>query len=427
MRIVYFTAGAAGMYCGSCMRDNTLAAALHAQGRDILLVPLYTPIRTDEPDVSEPRVLYGGLNVYLQQRSAFFRRAPLVDRILDRPSLLRRLTGGGQPSWAELGEMTVSTLRGEHGRQRRELRKLVNWLREIRPDLVNLPNVMFLGVARAVREALGVPVVCTLTGEDIFLDRLPDPYRGRAIDLIRRAADDVDAFVAISRYYAEYASENLAIPRDRTHVVPAGIRTEDLPGPSEPPPGPFTIGYLARICPEKGLHLLCEAFAILHRAGRDCHLRAAGFLSGADRPYFDGVRRYLAENGLDASFRYAGEVDRAGKIGFLRSLHVFSVPTVYREAKGLYVLEAMANGAPVVQPAHGAFPEILEATAGGVLVPPGDAAALADAIAELMDDPARRRDLACRGRATVLKSYTAEVMARRMWALYEEICSARKA
>jgi len=94
MRITYLTAGAAGMYCGTCLQDNTLAAALRARGCDVLLVPLYTPIRTDETDVSLDRVFYGGINVYLQQKSALFRHTPwLFDRLLDLPALLRWATG----------------------------------------------------------------------------------------------------------------------------------------------------------------------------------------------------------------------------------------------------------------------------------------------------------------------------------------------
>src|SRR5580693_5772306 len=90
MRIAYITAGAAGMFCGSCMRDNTLVTALRGQGHDALLVPTYTPIRTDEADVSEQRVFFGGINVYLQQKFAFFRHTPwLLDRLLDAPRLLR--------------------------------------------------------------------------------------------------------------------------------------------------------------------------------------------------------------------------------------------------------------------------------------------------------------------------------------------------
>src|SRR5437762_1513939 len=81
MKIVYITAGAAGMYCGSCMHDNTLVAALHQLGHDAILLPTYTPLRTDEEDISQQRVFFGGINVYLQQKSGLFRHTPwFLDR-----------------------------------------------------------------------------------------------------------------------------------------------------------------------------------------------------------------------------------------------------------------------------------------------------------------------------------------------------------
>src|SRR5947209_11977311 len=133
MRIASITAGAAGMFCGSCLHDNALAAALHALGHDALLVPTYTPIRTDEPDVSQRRVFLGGLNVYFNYKSALFRRLPrFVHRLLDRPGLLRALNRfTATPDYAALGAMTLTVLRGEHGRQREEVERLITWLAEI--------------------------------------------------------------------------------------------------------------------------------------------------------------------------------------------------------------------------------------------------------------------------------------------------------
>jgi len=227
MKIVYLTAGAAGMYCGSCMRDNTLAAALKAKGRDVMLVPAYTPIRTDEPDVSEHRVVYGGFNVYLQQASAVFRHTPwIVDRLFDSRRLLSGLSrwAGSTPP-ENLGKLTVSMLEGQRGAQRKELRKLIRYLQRIQPDIVNLPNAMFVGLAGSIKQALGIPIVCTLTGEDIFLDKLPDPWRSRAFELISRLGRDVDGFVSVSDYYASYAREHFAIPPDRMHVIPSRSAT----------------------------------------------------------------------------------------------------------------------------------------------------------------------------------------------------------
>src|SRR5207249_7617003 len=112
MRITYTTAGAAGMYCGSCMHDNTLAAALTRLGHDVLLVPTYTPIRTDEIDVSQKRVFFGGINVYLQQKLSLFRHTPwFLDRLLDAPRLLRWVSRFAvKTQAAELGELTISML-----------------------------------------------------------------------------------------------------------------------------------------------------------------------------------------------------------------------------------------------------------------------------------------------------------------------------
>jgi glycosyltransferase involved in cell wall biosynthesis len=202
-----------------------------------------------------------------------------------------------------------------------------------------------------------------------------------------------------------------------------GVRIEDVGAPAGPPAEPFTIGYLARICPEKGLANLCAAFIHLRRAGRNCRLRVAGHLRPTDQPYLERIRALLRAQHVNRTFEHVGEVDRAGKLEFLRSLHVLSVPTVYHEAKGFYVLEAMACGVPVVQPRHGSFPELLDATGGGLLYDPAEPDALADSIAALMDDPQQRARLAERGRSGVRESFTDEIMAEQAWLLYRRYCS----
>lgn len=421
MRIVHLAAGAAGMYCGSCMHDNRLVATLRAQGRDVLLVPMYTPIRTDETDVSTPHVYYGGINVYLQQSLGLFRHTPwLVDRVFDSRPLLNmvsRFAGSTRPQ--ALGDLTLSVLRGEHGRQRKELAKLVAGLRRLKPDLVHLPNLMFTGIVDRLKEALRVPVLCTLAGEDIFLDALPQPPRAEVFALIREHAQDVDGFVAPTAYYARHATQHYSLPADRVHIVSMGIHTQDV-AVAAPPKRPFTIGYLARVCPAKGLAELVRAYVALRRAGRDCRLRAAGYLGSADRPYLDAIHAEVRAAGLTGSgFEYVGEVTRQQKLEFLQSLHAFSVPATYAESKGFYVLEALAAGVPVVQPQHGAFPELVEATGGGLLTVPGESADLSDALGRLMDDEELRRRLAAAGRVAVGQRYAIDALAARTWELYE--------
>ncbi len=425
MRVAYLIAGAGGVYCGSCMRDNRLAATLIEQGRDVVLMPLYTPIRTDEHDVSQRRVHYGGINAYLQQKSAFFQHTPkALDRLLDAPALLRGVGRFAANTRAEdLGQMTVSVLRGPDGAQRKELDKLIATLRELRPSLVNLPNLMFVGTAGAVKAALRIPVVCTLAGEDIFLDALPQPHRDEAFALVVSGAADIDRFVAPTRYYATHALRHFDLPRDRVSYVPMGVRAGDFESPPTPTSKPFTIGYLARICPEKGLAALCDAFIRLRSAGTNCRLRVAGYLGGADRAYYEKARRRIAERGCDDAFEYVGEVDRTRKLAFLGSLHAVCVPAEYHEAKGFYVLEAMAAGVPVVLPRRGSFPELIEATGGGLLYDSDGGEGLDRSLRRLIDDETLRRRLGDAGRRAVRESFTDRVMADETWAIYQEVCA----
>ena len=427
MRIAYITAGAAGMYCGSCLHDNTLAAALLELGEDVVLVPTYTPIRTDETDVSIRRVFFGGVNVYLQQRWRIFRHTPWwLDRWLDHPRLLAALS---QRSAAidpkALGGMTVSMLAGELGNQRKELEKLVHWLlTDVRPDVVHLSNSMQLGMARLLAERCGPPVVCQLSGEDLFLEKLVPPFYDQARALLRERAGDVHAFVAINRYYADFMADYLAVDRGKVHVVRHGLRLDGHGRRIERRPDePRVIGYLARVCADKGLHLLVEACEQLatRQGVPPFVVRAAGYLGAADRPYLAAIERRVASGPLAGKFQYLGELDRPQKIAFLQSLDVMSVPTVYRESKGLPALEALANAVPVVLPDHGGFSELVADTGGGLLCRPHDPRDLADKLAELLNDPVRAAQLGLTGQQAIQDRYHAAAMARQTLELYHRL------
>lgn len=427
MRIAYIAAGAADMYCGSCLHDNALAAALQKMGHDAVLVPTYTPLRVDGPAVSIDRIFFGALNVYLEQKAAAFRHTPgVIHRLLDRPGLIRRAARlGASTDPTELGDLTYSILQGEEGFQAKELASLIAWLRDdLKPDIVHLTNSMFAGFARELKRELGVPVVCSLQGEDLFLAQLREPWKTRVHDLLRDRARDIDVFQVNSVWYADQMAEYLGgIDRRRMYVVPLGLRLEGHGGGAErSADGPFTIGYLARICPEKGLHVLVEAFRLLaSRNPGQVRLRVAGYLGARDRGYLDDLNARIAEWGLADVYEHVGEVDRDGKIRFLQSLDVLSVPTTYREPKGLSVLEALANGVPVVQPRHGAFPEVIEATRGGLLVEPESPEDLARGLEELLRDPALRRELGQRGREAVHARFDDRAEAEATVRVYEAV------
>lgn len=436
MRILSLTAGAAGMYCGSCLLDNALATEMLARGHDVTLLPLYTPTLTDEPNVSRPRVLFGGISVYLQQRMPWVGRLPrfatrLVDGWLDAPWLINALAGrsvSNDPRF--LGDMTISMLEGTDGVLRHEFDKLIEWMAgEPEPDLISLPNSMLIALARPIKQAFGRPVTCTLQGEDLFLRGLTEPYRSRARDLIREQVTHVDQFVAVSQFCARFMCEYVGIPADRVTTVPIGINPAGLTDGdhrswrARSNAEVFRIGYFARVAPEKGLLSLAEAYVRFRKRthGSPARLEAAGYLAAEHEPYLQSVRRTLEQAGLGGEFTYHGAVDRQGKAAFLRSLDVLSMPATYDEPKGLSLLEAMAVGVPVVQPRRGAFIEILESTGGGLLVEPDNPDALADGLHTVWSDRSLAERLGRQGSAGVSASYTVQHSASRLLDLYARL------
>jgi glycosyltransferase involved in cell wall biosynthesis len=445
MRILSLTAGAASMYCGSCLRDNALASELIARGHDVTLVPIYTPTLTDEPNVSQRRVFFGGVSVYLQQHLSIFRRTPaLLDRLWDSSRFIRLVSRRSLATDGKfLGEMTVSMLKGEHGHQRKELDKLIGWLRtQPTPDVVILPFVLLIGLARPIREALGAKILCTLQGDDLFLEQLRDPWRDEAKALIREQVGEVDRFIAVSEYFRTFTSTYLDIPIAKIATVPLGINLKDFdyltpyvpgreprPSPQWPAPSrPFTIAFLGRIAPEKGLDQLAEAYVLLRTewglpASR---LEAAGWMAADQKAYLAAIRARLRDAGLEPEFTYRGELDRLEKVRFLSRSDVFSMPAPYKEPKGLTILEAMAAGVPVVQPAHGAFPEMIHKTGGGLLVKPDDPRALAEGLWQLHQDRRLRAKLGRQGAGGVRAHYAVARSAEWMESVLGDVLGAMR-
>jgi glycosyltransferase involved in cell wall biosynthesis len=395
-------------------------------GHDVLLIPTYTPTRSDEQNVSSSRVFMGGINIYLQQHFGFFRKSPaMLDRILDYNPLLKLVTRLGlSVDPVNLGELTVSMLLGANGFLRKEIRKLARFLAvDFPPDIVNIPNSLLISLAPAIKAERNVPIVCTLQGEELFLDSLGEPFRSRSIQIIREQASYVDAFISVSHFGARNMADYLGIPRERIHVVPLGINFDGFGPAANSQDHPFTIGYLARIAPEKGLRILCDAYQIL-RSQKDLppsRLWAAGYFPPEHKSYLADIQNDLASKGLSDQFTYHGELDRREKQNFLGNLSVFSVPEPYPDPKGLFLLEAMASGIPVVQPRRGAFSEIIENTGGGILIEPDNPKALAQAFLDLWNDPARRKELGSQGYRGVRSHYSAPKMAEAALSVYQSI------
>lgn len=417
-RIVYLAAGAGGMFCGSCLHDNALAGALQRLGWDVQLVPMYTPIRTDEEDVSIDQVFFGGINVFLQQKVPLLKHVPkFLDRFLDSPWLIRKVTSRAiETNARELGGLTVSMLKGVKGNQSKEVKRLCRWLKnEAKPDLIVLTNLLIGGSVPEIKKHLDVPILVTLQGDDVFLDQLIEPYRSKSFELLKEIGKQVDGFIVHTNFYADYMARYLDIAREKFHVTPLGLDTREFiefTRPSESSDDATTIGYLARLAPEKGLHVLVDGMLQMQRKHTDLNtkLKIAGWLGGHDKQYAEKEFQRLDEGGFD--YEYLGSVDRKQKMDFLRTIDILSVPTTFQEPKGLYVLEALAAGVPVVQPNHGSFPELLSGVDGIELFKANDPTSLAERMVQLVRDVNLRKRIAVSGRNMVLQKRNAEQMAQ---------------
>lgn len=425
MRIAQFTPGAGNdIYCENCLRDATLVRAFRKQGHEVLMIPLYLPLAIDKDEqVSNAPIFFGGINVYLQQQSSFFRKTPgWIDRIFDRQKLLEWVSRRTQMVNAQvLGQTTMSMLKGEDGRQVKELERLVGWLnaKENKPDIICLSNVLLAGMAGSLRGTIGVPVVCLLQDEDKFLDKLVPPYARQGWEILSECVHNIEAFVAVSNYYAGVMKKRLKLESNKLHVVYPGVPLDEYK-PADTKPGIPTIGYLSQMSSDKGLDILVEAFVIIKRNEKlkNAKLCIAGEQGKEDKTFVDHIKRQLNSHGLLNDVEIISDFGRKEKIEFLQKLSVLSVPEKHPSAYGLYVIEALATGVPVVEPATELFTELLKQTGGGLLYKPNTAGKLAETIEKLLMDADYAERLGRQGRDAIIEKFNIEKTAEEIGRIF---------
>ena len=429
MKIVLLTPGTGSYHCGVCMRDNALAKELHRQGHDALMLPMYLPLTLDEDAASpDSPIFFGGVSTYLREKIPWLRHMPRwMDRLLSSRGLLRLVAGkaAARTGGPDVAKLTLSMLRGEHGNQAAEIEELIAWLREhARPDAIWLSTALQAGLARRIKAELGVPVLGFLQGEDSFIDGLGAPWSERVWSLLAERMRDADRWIAPSQYFADLMARRLG--EQRLQVVPNGVSLEGYGLAPDRPRN--VIGYLARFIPGKGLGLLIDAFITLKKRERfpDAKLRCAGSMTEGDERYVETLKARLRTAGCEQEVEWRPNLSRDEKIAFLEGLTLFSVPATYGEAFGLYVIEALAAGVPVVLPNVAAFPELIESTGGGRLFDFGaneaeSAERLAGALESLLAAPEQARALGENGRAAVQREYTISHLAERLASITREM------
>lgn len=424
MRIAYVAAGAGAMHCGACARAVTLVRELAGLGEDVCVVPLYTPLRSDVPvAVRTAPIFLGGINVYLQQASRLCAWLPgAVRRMLDRPALLEWASSRAiETDPRKLGKLTVSVLAGADGRQRSEVDRLLEYLRdELRPEVVHLAHSLLSGLAPQVKARLGVPVVCTLQGEEHFVAAMPSPHRERAGAWLVRNAGSIDRFICCAEERVGPLSRWLGVEASRMRVIRTGVAAEAFRPNRSRRREPFTVGYLSAIRAEKGLDLLIDAVGSLVREeGREARLAVAGQV--LDKAYWRRMQRRVAQNGLTRRMDYHGELSAEQKVEFLHDCSVFVLPSRLAESRGVAAMEAMAAGVPVMVPDRGVFPELVARTGGGALFAAEEVGALAGALARWMDDPAGADEVGRRGMEAIARDYSPRQMAEATLAEYRQL------
>jgi glycosyltransferase involved in cell wall biosynthesis len=419
MKIFLLTPGTGDYHCGVCIRDNALAKELCRQGHDAVMLPMYLPLTLDEAPASpESPIFFGGINVFLQQKIPLFRHTPRwLDSIFNNRWLLKKVAGSSasQTGGSDIGDLTYSMLLGEDGKQAKELDELISWMRTHgKPDAVWLSTALLVGLARRIRRELRIPVLGSLQGEDSFLDSLDETWRARCWETLAERARDVSVFVAPSRYYADFMSERMRLTSKQVRVIPNGVAHTEFSFPEKSPAVP-TIGYLARMIANKGLGTVVDAFILLKKRGHipNARLIVAGAMTSHDEHYVEALKQKLNSAGCHDDVEFRPNIDRAEKTAFLQQLTLLSVPSVYGEAFGLYIVEAWACGVPVVQPNCAAFTELIESTGAGRLFEPANTQSLVDEWEKLLANPAEARALGLKGRAAVENNFSLSRMAER--------------
>lgn len=427
MKIINIVPGFGGtFYCGNCLRDSGFIKSLKDAGHDAHTLPIYLPL-SDESSKNDDvlPVFYGAVNIYLKQNFRIFRKMPKwLERFFDSDAILNYAAKkAGSTRASGLEEMTLSMLRGHEGYQKEELQHMIDFLIHYeKPDVIHLSNALLLGLVHKIKTELNIPVICSLQDEDVWLDAMRPVYQEKLWQMLREKGKEVDAFVAVSNYYADVMKKRMQIPDDKIHAVHIGIDPQkyDIAEPNLKIP---TIGFLSRMNKENGFEVLIDAYLKIKENPlyKNLKLKLSGGSTGDDKRFINKQVRKLKRNCIFHDVEFVKDFDIGSLKYFFKNLSLLSVPVLKGEAFGLYQLEALASGVPLVQPALGAFPEIAEITKGGVIYKPNTAEALADKWAEVLSDPECLIQMSENGRNAIVNNLNGQILTNNMVEIYKSV------
>jgi glycosyltransferase involved in cell wall biosynthesis len=431
MKIVYIVPGFGGtFYCGNCLRDRAFSNALKALGHDSVTLPLYLPHSIEEfAHQTDVPVFYGAVNIYLKQNFKLFRKMPKwLYNFFNSPAILRFASKKSSSTRATgLEEMTISMLKGEEGFQKEELEQLIYFLKHHeKPDVVHLSNALLMGLAAKIKSELNVPVFCTLQDEDVWINAMSENYKPILWKLMSERAKDIDKFISVSQYFADVMTRNMNIENGKIKVVHLGVDPE-VYLPHSFSVDPPVIAYLSRLNDENGLGILVDAFIQLKKdlKFKSAKLKLTGGKTKDDEKYIQKLKKKLNENNLLHDVEWIEDFRTSTLSDFFKNVTVLSVPVLQGEAFGLDLLEALACGIPIVQPALAAFPEIVEKSGAGVVYSPNTPEALAGKLSNVLLDQNVLKQMSKNGRKAVEDNFNIRYSLEKFTEVYKEVLNAR--
>jgi glycosyltransferase involved in cell wall biosynthesis len=426
MKILHIIPGSGGtFYCGNCLRDSKYVDALKSMGHEVVKIPMYLPLFGHEDDFGDVPVFYGAIETYLQQLFPVFRRSPkwFIRFLNSKPMLRLAANMSGSTNAKGLDEMTVSMLLGEEGKQKEELERMVSWISDhCKPDVIHISNALLLGLAPRLKEALGSAIVCSLQDEDGWIEVMDKKHQDRIWELMHKKSEAVDAFIGVSKYFSILMQERMQLPADKIHTLYLGVDGSEyraMPNMDKP----RNIGFISRLCYDNGLDILVDAFISLKqiKGNEDVKLILTGGTTGADKKFIKGLKARIREYNLENAVEWQEDFEEEARLEFFDRVRLISVPVRKELAFGLYLLEAMASGVPVLQPDEGAFPEIISMSGGGEMYHPNSADALSEKLDELLSNPGKLDALGSKGREGVEKHFNIYRQAEDVVKLYEQV------
>lgn len=418
MKILFIVPGSGDpFYCGNCFRDNLQANALRKAGHEVVIMPLYLPLK-DESFLGDTPLFFPAVSLFVARK--YFKRKPMprwMEKLLNADwSLNMAAAFSGATSSEGLEDMTLSMINGDDRVFHKYVGAMVEWIkRQEKPDIIHLSSSLIIGIAKVIKQEMDIPVACSLQDEEVWIDALGE-YAGEAWKSIWDNVSCVDCFFTSSRFYRQSVMQRTARIKN-IEVVYAGVNGAKYF--SDQYPAHPTVGFFYRMNRLNGLHILAEAFVKLKREARipGLRLRVGGGYSDADRRFLKEVHKILAP--YKSCVDWIDKYSLSEHADFYRKTSVICVPVTFDEAIGLYVCEAFAAGRPVVEPATGSFPEIV--ANGGILYPENSSDALAEALAKILTNGGLREECCRNALRLAQERYSYEVVAKRFSEIYEKI------